>query len=84
MIREMYHGAIVRSDRNSTDPEYLKLSERWLELSDKLEQQLTPEQIDLFHEVCDVQGSCGSITAEEMYVAGFRDAARLMIEILIE
>ena len=78
MIRELYHGDIVRSKSTSTDPEYLKLSERWRELSDML------EQIDLFHEIRDVQGFSGAIIAEEMYVAGFQDGARLMLDVLTE
>ena len=84
MIREMYNGKIIRSERNSTDPEFLKMSAHCSALIDKLEQQLTPEQRILLNDVCDAHGECGAFTAEEMYVAGFRDAARLMIKILIE
>ena len=84
MIRELYNGQIVRSERNSTAPEYLELSDKCSALISRLEQQLTPEQIALFNETFDALGECNSFTAEEMYVTGFRDAARLMIEILIE
>ena len=84
MIRELYNGQIVRSERSSTNPDYLKLSEKCSELLSKLEQQLTLEQMNLLNEFCDANGECTSFTAEEMYVAGFRDAARLIIEIFCE
>ena len=84
MIRELYNGQIVRSERASTAPEYLELSDKCSALISQLEQQLTPEQISLFNEACDALEECSSFTAEEMYVTGFRDAARLMIELLIE
>ncbi len=81
MIEEFYHGNIVRADHTPTSPEYHALMQKWLSLSDAFEKMLTKEQLAIFNELTDLQGKSGEIASAELYVAGFRDGAQLMLEI---
>ena len=82
MIEEFYHGNIVRSDHTPANPEYHALMQKWLSLSDAFEKMLTRDQLAIFNELTDLQGKSGEIASTELYAAGFRDGAQLMLEIM--
>lgn len=82
MIEEFYHGNIVRADHTPTNPEYHALMQKWLPMCDAFEKMLTPEQLTVFKEMTDLQMKSSEIASAELYAAGFRDGAQLMLEIM--
>ena len=38
----------------------------------------------MFHELIDTQGRSSSIAAEDLYITGFKDGARMMLEVIGE
>ena len=82
MIEEFYHGSIVRADHTPTNPEYHALMQKWLPMCDAFEKMLTPEQLNVFKEMTDLQMKSSEIADAELYAAGFRDGAQLMLEIM--
>lgn len=84
MIQDFYHGNIIRSEHHCQDPEYQELVKKWLALSAEFEKTLNALQIEMFHELTDTQGRSSSITAEDLYITGFKDGARMIMEILRE
>lgn len=82
MIEDLYYGNIVRADHTPTNPEYHALMQKWLSLSDAFEKMLTKEQLAIFNELTDLQMKSSEIADAELYAAGFRDGAQLMLEIM--
>ena len=54
MLKELYHGEISPSERKA-EPDN-KLTHKWLKLSAEFERTLTAEQIEIFHQLSDIQG----------------------------
>ncbi|MEE5994021.1 MAG: hypothetical protein V3G42_12400 [Oscillospiraceae bacterium] len=82
MLKELYHGDIIRSDRRA-DPDD-KLLQEWRKLSAEFEKSLTKEQIETYHTLSDMQGESAAKDNEALYIQGFKDGALLMLEILGE
>ena len=82
MLKELYHGDIIPSDRRA-DPNDRTLQE-WRKLSAEFEKSLTPEQIETYHRLSDMQGESAAKDNEALYIQGFKDGALLMMEILGE
>jgi len=82
MLKELYHGDITPSDRKA-DPNDKTLQE-WRKLSAEFQKSLTPEQIETYHRLSDMQGESAAKDNEALYIQGFKDGALLMMEILIE
>jgi len=82
MLKELYHGDITPSDRKA-DPDDKSLQE-WRKLSAEFEKSLTPEQIETYHKLSDMQGESAARDNEALYIQGFKDGALLMIEIFGE
>ena len=80
MLKELYHGEISPSERKA-DPDN-RLTQKWLKLSAEFEKTLTAEQIDMFHQLRDIQGENAVRDNEVLYIQGFKDGALLMMEIL--
>lgn len=76
------HGNIVRADYTPSNPEYHALMQKWLPMCDAFEKMLTPEQLTVFKEMTDLQMKSSEIASAELYAAGFRDGAQLMLEIM--
>ena len=53
MLKELYHGDIIRSDRRA-DPDD-KLLQEWRKLSAEFEKSLTKEQIETYHTLVSVK-----------------------------
>lgn len=83
MIKDLYYGNIIRSEYTCKDTEYQKLMQYWLTLSDTFEKMLTPVQLELFNEIVDTQGKCNEIISAELYEIGFRDGAKILLDIFI-
>ena len=82
MLKELYHGDIIPSDRKA-DPNDKSLQE-WRKLSTEFEKSLTQEQIKTYHRLSDMQGESAAKDNEALYIQGFKDGALLMMEILGE
>ena len=82
MLKELYYGDIIPSDRKA-DPNDKSLQE-WRKLSTEFEKSLTPEQIETYHRLSDMQGESAAKDNEALYIQGFKDGALLMMEILSE
>ncbi len=82
MLKELYHGEISPSERKAEPDD--KLTQKWLKLSAEFERTLTAEQIDMFHQLSDIQGENAVRDNEVLYIQGFKDGALLMLEILGE
>ena len=82
MLKELYHGDIIPSDRRA-DPNNKTLQE-WRKLSTEFEKSLTQEQIKTYHRLSDMQGESAAKDNEALYIQGFKDGALLMMEILGE
>ena len=80
MLKELYHGEISPSERKAEPDD--KLTQKWLKLSAEFEKTLTAEQIDMFHQLSDIQGENAVRDNEVLYIQGFKDGALLMMEIL--
>ena len=79
MLKELYHGEISPSKRKAEPDD--KLTQKWLKLSAEFERTLTAEQIDMFHQLSDIQGENAVRDNEVLYIQDFKDGALLMIEI---
>jgi len=82
MLKELYHGDIIPSDRRA-DPNDRTLQE-WRKLSAEFEKSLTPEQVETYHKLSDMQGESAAKDNEALYIQGFKDGALMMMEILGE
>ena len=80
MLKELYHGEISPSERKAEPDD--RLTQKWLKLSAEFERTLTAEQIDMFHQLSDMQGESAAKDNEALYIQGFKDGALLMMEIL--
>ena len=80
MLKELYHGDITPSDRRA-DPSDKALQE-WRKLSAEFEKSLTPEQVETYHKLSDMQGESAAKDNEALYIQGFKDGALLMMEVL--
>ena len=82
MLKELYHGDITPSDRKA-DPSDKTLQE-WRKLSAEFQKSLTPEQVETYHRLSDMQGESAAKDNEALYIQEFKDGALLMMEILGE
>ena len=80
MLKELYHGDISPSERKAEPDD--RLTQKWLKRSAEFERTLTAEQIDMFHQLSDIQGENAVRDNEVLYIQGFKDGALLMMEIL--
>lgn len=82
-IKELYFGNLSPGEqsviRNSEYSRLLGLSDK---LAEEIKQNLSEEACRKLEELCGANLDLIGITAEENYVFGFRDGARLMLDIL--
>ena len=82
MLKELYHGKISPSEQKmKTAPEK---TQEWMKLSAEFEKSLTPEQIQMYRDLSDMQSENASLDNEVLYIQGFKDGALMMMEILSE
>ena len=80
MLKELYHGKISPSERK---PEIsVQKTQEWMKLSAEFEKTLTPEQVQMYRDLSDMQSENASLDNETLYIQGFKDGALLMLEIL--
>ena len=83
-IKDLYYGNISPSMQKFVkDSEYAKLLKSNDELRDQLKASVTSEDIKIVDIICENYSNLISISSEENYVSGFRDGAKLMLDVLI-
>jgi len=80
MLKELYHGNISPSERKMKPVS--EKTQEWMKLSAEFEKSLTPEQVQMYRDLSDMQSENASQDNEALYIQGFKDGALLMIEIL--
>ena len=82
-IKELYLGNNVPIEiRYSSDSDYVRLSAEWVKLYDEFIVRLTEKQRADFDRLTDIHGDQNCISNERCYEQGFRDGAKLMLDIL--
>lgn len=83
MISDIYLGNNIPIERSTFDiPGYTELHQKWLSLYDDLKKMLSDEQTAALEELLDTGGNLNDMFSTSCYESGFRDGAKLMIEIL--
>ncbi len=83
-IRELYLGNIVPSDQQFSDnSECRMIMKEELDIYDKLSQILSDDNKKLLEKISELHGQIEDIISADSYTMGFRDGARLMIDILL-
>ena len=83
-IKDLYYGNISPSMQKFVKgSEYAKLLKLNDELRDQLKVSISSEDIKIVDVICENYSNLISISSEENYASGFRDGAKLMLDILI-
>ena len=83
-IKELYYGNISPSTQKFVkDSEYAKQLKLNTDLRDQLKAKLSSEDMKIVDVICENYGKLMSISSEDNYASGFRDGAKVMLDILI-
>ena len=83
-IEELYAGHLTPSDQQfQTDSKYGKLMQQSSNAFDELLKLLNDNGKEVLERISYIQADINDITAFDNYAMGFRDGARLMIDILL-
>ena len=83
-IKNLYLGNIVPSDQQFSDnSECRMIMKEELDIYDKLSQILNDENNELLEKISELHGQIEDIISVDSYISGFRDGAKLMIDILL-
>ncbi len=83
-IKELYYGNISPSMQKFVKgSEYAKQLKSNDELIGQLKASLSSKDIKIVDVICENYSNLISISSEENYASGFRDGAKLMLDILI-
>lgn len=74
------NSSIQRFTNNS---QYGKLMKKQAEIYDDLAGTLDIDDMEQFKKLCELQSQINDITSVENYATGFRDGAKLMIDVLL-
>ena len=80
MLKELYHGKISPSEKKPGHAD--SCTQEWMKLSAEFEKTLTPEQVQMYRDLSDMQSEDAAKDNETLYIQGFKDGALLMMEIL--
>ena len=84
-IKELYLGNNVPIEmRYTSDSEYVRLSAEWVKLYDAFIVGLTEKQRADFDRLTDIHADQNCISNEKCYEQGFKDGARLILDIVEE
>jgi len=82
ILKDMYNGKSgYFGERRINTPEYIKCISKLAEIEAEILRKY-PYIGDLLNQLQDAQGEASSIAEYEMFVAGFRSGAQLMLEML--
>ncbi len=82
-ISELYRGRIsAPTDIRIRADEYDKLNAKAEELHNQIVGVLSADMADTLEELIDIHRKMESITSEDNYTRGFRDGARILLDML--
>ena len=82
-ICELYRGRVsAPTDIRIRVDEYDRLIDQAEKLTETVDDQLSGDAADAFHELQDTQHMLTSIASEDSYTRGFRDGARILLDML--
>lgn len=83
-IKELYYGNISPSAQKFVKgSEYAKQLNSNDDLRNRLKESVSTEDIEIVDAICENYSNLISISSEENYVLGFRDGAKLMLDVLM-
>lgn len=83
-IKELYYGNISPSAQKFVKgSEYAKQLKSNDDLRDQLKASVSSEDIKIVDVICENYSNLISISSEDNYGSGFRDGAKLMLDVLI-
>ena len=83
MIKDIYMGYNVPIEKSTDSIKgYRELHLKWLDAYEKLGRMLNGEQKALLERMLTMYGELNDMFSTDCYESGFRDGAKLMIEIL--
>ena len=82
-ISELYRGRVsAPTDIRIRVDEYDRLIDQAEKLTETVDDQLSGDAADAFHELQDTQHMLTSIASEDSYTRGLRDGARILLDML--
>ena len=82
-ISELYRGRIsAPTDIRIRADEYDRHIDQAEKLTETVDARLTGDAAEAFHELQDTQHMLTSIASEDSYTRGFRDGARILLDML--
>ena len=84
MISEIYQGDFRPVDKIGVSQEYIEKRQAVFRLSESYQNQLSASDKGQFEKVTEAHLELLVATSKEQYIAGFRDGARLMVEIMTD
>jgi len=83
-IKDLYYGNINSSiQRFTNNLQYGKLMKQQAKIYDELAKTLDIDDMELLKKLCERQSQINDIKSVENYAMGFRDGAKLMIDVLL-
>lgn len=80
-IKDLYYGNISpAATKFKEDSDYAKTLNKIVILRERLEKELSKEQLSEVEKLCDLQSDLLSISSEENYVKGFRDGVKMVAD----
>lgn len=83
-IKDIYYGNMNSSiQKFSNNSQYSNLMKREAGIYDELTGKLGDKESKLLKDLCELQSQINDITSIDNYATGFRDGAKLMIDVLL-
>lgn len=83
-IKDLYYGNMNSSmQRFTNNSQYVKLMKKQAEIYDDLAGTLDIDDMELLKKLCEQQNQINDIASVDNYTTGFRDGAKLMIDVLL-
>lgn len=82
-LQELYYGNVIPCQHDiRSESDYAKRSPELLEMCDTLEKRLSADDKKLLRDITNMQGMLSETMVAESYVQGFRDCAKLIIDVM--
>jgi len=83
-IKDLYYGNMNSSiQKFSNNSQYSNLMKREAGIYDELTGKLGDKESKMLKDFCELQSHINDITSIDNYATGFRDGAKLMIDVLL-
>lgn len=83
-IKQLYYGNISPSAQHfEKSGEYAKTLNEIVALQDEITEDLSERKIQKLEKLFGLQAELLSVSSEENYIKGFRDGAKLMLDVML-